>query len=48
MDPEVVSFIAIRAMEALIHGTALDAPEMFEHPGFADEVAELLVRYVEK
>jgi AcrR family transcriptional regulator len=47
MDAALASYIGTRAMEALLHGTAHDDPEWLEHPGFAQEVTELLVRYLE-
>ena len=47
LDPDTVSYIAVRALEAVIHGTALDAPERLADPAFAEEVTELLVRYIE-
>ncbi len=47
LDLELASFITIRALEALIHGTALDEPERLSNPHFAEEVTELLVRYLE-
>lgn len=47
LDPETASFVAVRALEALIHGTALDEPERLSDPRFAEEVTELLARYLE-
>ncbi len=47
-DPELTSFIAVRALEAVIHGTSIEAPERLRDPHFADEVTELFVRYVER
>lgn len=47
-DLELASFIAIRALEAVVHTTALDEPERLSDPHFADEVTELLVRYLER
>ena len=47
MDAALASYVGTRAMEALLHGTAHDEPEWLEHPGFAEEVTELLVRYLE-
>jgi len=48
LDPEMASFVAVRAMEAVVHGAALDEPERLTDPRFADEVTELLARYLEK
>ncbi len=45
---ELASFLAIRALQAVIHGTALDAPERLSHPLFVDEVSELFLRYFER
>jgi len=47
-DPELTCFIAVRALEAVIHGTSLEAPERLRDPRFVDEVTELFVRYVER
>lgn len=47
LDPEMASFVAVRALEALVHGTAFDDPERLSDPHFAEEVTELLVRYLE-
>lgn len=47
LDPEMASFVAVRALEAVVHGTALDEPERLLDPAFADEVTELLARYLE-
>lgn len=46
MDAALASYIISRVTAALLHGTAQDAPEWLEHPHFADEVTELLVRYL--
>jgi AcrR family transcriptional regulator len=46
LDPELASFVAVRALEAVIHGAALDAPERLEEPAFVDEVSELLLGYL--
>ena len=47
VDAALASYIGTRVMEALLHGTAHDAPEWLAHPRFAEEVTELLVRYLE-
>ena len=47
VDLELASFITIRAVEALVHGASLDEPERLADPRFAEEVTELLVRYLE-
>ena len=47
-DPEMASFIAIRALEAVVHGAALDEPERLSDPRVAEEVTELLARYLER
>jgi AcrR family transcriptional regulator len=46
LDRELASFIAVRALEAVIHGAAVDAPERLHHPAFVDEVSELLLGYL--
>jgi hypothetical protein len=46
LDPELASFIAVRALEAVIHGAALDEPERLRDPAFVDEVSELLLGYL--
>jgi AcrR family transcriptional regulator len=47
-DPELTSFIAVRALEAVIHRTSIEAPERLRDPRFVDEITELFVRYVER
>jgi len=47
-DPELTSVIAVRALEAVIHGVSIEAPERLRDPRFVDEVTELFVRYVER
>lgn len=47
VDVELVTVIATRALEAVIHGIGSDEPEWLRHPRFAEEVTELLVRYLE-
>jgi len=47
-DPELTSFIAVRALEAVISSTSIEAPERLRDPHFVDEVTELFVRYVER
>ena len=42
------SYIGTRVMEAHLHGTAHDEPAWLAHPRFAEEVTELLVRYLER
>jgi AcrR family transcriptional regulator len=43
---ELASFVTVRVAEALVHTTALDEPERLADPEFADEVSELLIRYL--
>jgi hypothetical protein len=47
LDAALASYIGTRVMEALLHGTAHDEPAWLAHPRFAEEVTELLVRYLE-
>ena len=47
LDPEHASFIVTRAVEAVIHGATFDEPERLSDPRFAEEVTELVVRYLE-
>ena len=47
-DPELATFIAVRALEGVIHGASLEAPERLRDPRFVDEITELFVRYVER
>jgi len=47
-DPELATFIAVRALEGVIHGISIEAPERLRDPRFVDEVTELFVRYVER
>lgn len=46
LEPEMASFVVVRTMQALIHDTAHEEPERLSDPHFADEVTELLVRYL--
>ncbi len=47
-DLEVTAYICVRVAEALTHGTALRNPERLTDPRFAEEIVDLLVRYLEK
>ncbi len=47
LDPETAAFILVRTQQALIHRTAHDEPERLSDPRFAEEVTELLARYLE-
>ena len=47
-DPELTCFILVRAVEAVIQGTTLEAPQRLRDPNFVDEVTELFVRYVDR
>ena len=46
LDAEMASYVFIRTVEALVHGTAIDDPERLSDPVFAEEVTELLARYL--
>ena len=48
VDPELASFIMLRTIEALVHETTLNSPERLQDPRFAEEVTELLARYLER
>lgn len=45
-DPELTAFIVIRALEFMIHGVALEEPDRLKNPHYADELTELLVRFL--
>jgi len=45
-DTELTAFIVVRAMEAMIHGVAIEDPERLKNPHYATELTELLVRYL--
>ena len=47
LDPEMASFVLVRTQQALIHRTAHEDPERLSDPRFADEVTEILARYLE-
>ncbi len=47
LNAETVSYIAVRALEAVVHGTAIDDPARLDDPDFTTEVVELAVRYIE-
>ena len=46
LDPELASVVVTRAALALVHTTAIEEPEWLQHPDFAQEVSELIVRYL--
>ncbi len=46
VDPELASMVVTRAALALVHTTSVEEPEWLEHPDFAREVSELLIRYL--
>lgn len=45
-DPELTAFIVMRALEFMIHGIALEEPDRLKNPHYADELTELLVRFL--
>lgn len=45
---DTVSFVIVHAVEALTHGVVLFRRDLLEDPKFVDEVARLVVRYVEE
>jgi AcrR family transcriptional regulator len=45
-DAELSAFILMKALDHLIHGVALEAPERLENPHYVDELIELAVRYL--
>ncbi len=47
-DLELATYIALEVGEALIHGTALRMPERLEDERFAEEISDLLLRYLAK
>ncbi len=47
LDPEMASFVLVRTQQALIHRTAHEDPERLSDPRFAEEVTEILARYLE-
>ena len=47
-DLELAAYICVQVGEALTHGTALRNPGRLTDPRFAEEVVDLLVRYLEK
>ena len=47
-DLELAAYICVQVGEALTHGTALRNPERLTEPRFAEEIVDLLVRYLEK
>ncbi len=46
LDLDVVAFIAGRAVEEVIHAAVLEAPALLESPVFAEELTQMLVRYL--
>ncbi len=47
-DPELTCFILVRAVDAVMRETTLEAPQRLRDPNFVDEVTELFVRYVDR
>jgi AcrR family transcriptional regulator len=45
-DPELTAFIVVRSLEFMVHGIVLSDPERLRNPRYADELTELLVRYL--
>lgn len=48
LDVPLATFVATRALEALVHEAPLDEPEWLAHPQYAAEVTELFCRYLER
>ncbi len=46
VDLELAARVCIGAIEGLTHGTALRDPELLRDPRFADELTELVLRYL--
>jgi hypothetical protein len=44
-DPELSAYVIVRAMVSLVHGVAAREPERLQHPHYAAELTELLVRF---
>ena len=44
-DPELSAYVISRAMVSLVHGVAAREPERLQHPHYAAELTELLVRF---
>jgi AcrR family transcriptional regulator len=47
IDPELVSLIIGRALEAVLHEVILEQPALLEDPRLIDELSTLCVRYIE-
>ncbi len=47
-DLELATYVCLQVGEAVTHGTALHRPELLQDERFADEVCELLLRYLQK
>ena len=45
-DPELTAFIVMRTLEFMIHGVALEDPDRLRNPHYANELTELLVRFI--
>ncbi len=46
-DLDMASFLAVSCVEAMTHAAVLRRPELLSEPRFVDEVAALVVRYLE-
>ncbi len=47
-DLKLAAYVTLEAGEALIQATALRMPERLEDERFAEEISDLLLRYLEK
>jgi len=47
-DHELAAFVAVTTVEALTHAAVLHHPERLAHPALADEITDLVVRYLAK
>jgi AcrR family transcriptional regulator len=47
-DVALASILVVETVEALTHGAVLFRPDLLHHPGFADQLTDLVVRYLAK
>jgi AcrR family transcriptional regulator len=45
-DPELRAFVVVHAVEAVIHDAAAERPELLADPAFAEELADMVQRFL--
>jgi AcrR family transcriptional regulator len=48
LDLDVAAFLVVRSVEASTHAAVIEEPDLLHHPAFAEEIAQLVLRYLLK